>query len=67
MIYALILAAQIVFDALVLRVLLDGAAKVYFLGNLIGILIIFTPMLVKHFVFSIDLNKNGAHKYEKKE
>lgn len=47
LIYALILAAQIVFDVLVLRGLLEGNGETYCLGQLIGILLIFIPFLVK--------------------
>lgn len=50
-IYALIMAAQIVFDVLVLRTLLVGNTETYRLGKLLGILIIFIPFFVKQIFF----------------
>lgn len=51
LLYALIMAAQIVFDVLVLRSLLEGNADTYNLGKLLGIVIIFIPFLVKQLFF----------------
>lgn len=69
-IYALIMAAQIVFDVLVLRALLEGNAESYRIGKLTGILLIFVPFLVKKFVCKIDRSKtdtiNGEEMYEKR-
>lgn len=50
-IYALIMAAQIVFDVLVLRTLLEGASETFILGKLLGILLIFIPFFVKQLFF----------------
>lgn len=49
--YALILAAQIVFDVLVLRNLLDGNIETYSLGKFLGIALIFIPFFVKQLFF----------------
>lgn len=45
LIYACIMAAQIVFDVLVLRTLLE-CSDTYRFGNLLGILLIFIPFLL---------------------
>lgn len=50
-IYALIMAAQIVFDVLVLRTLLEGNIETYGLGKLLGIVLIFIPFFVKQLFF----------------
>lgn len=49
--YALILAAQIVFNVLVLRNLLDGNIETYSLGKFLGIALIFIPFFVKQLFF----------------
>lgn len=50
-IYALILAAQIVFDSLVLRTLLEGNTEFYGLAKFLGIALIFIPFFVKQLFF----------------
>lgn len=50
-IYALIMAAQIVFDVLVLRALLEGNTEADRLGKLLGIVMIFIPFLIKPLFF----------------
>lgn len=50
-IYALIMASQIVFDALVLRTLLESNLGSCILGKLLGIVLIFIPFLVRQFFF----------------
>lgn len=60
LIYALIMAAQIVFDVLVLRDFLESNDETSRLGKLIGILIIFIPFLIQKFVCKIGRNKTAT-------
>lgn len=55
--FALIMAAQIVFDVLVLRELIEGNADTCRLGKFIGILLIFIPFLIKQILYKTDRNK----------
>ena len=50
-IYGLIMAAQIVFDVLVIRILLEGNPETCILGKFLGIVLIFIPFLVKQLFF----------------
>lgn len=49
--YALIMAAQILFDTLVIRTLLEENGTISSLGKLFGILLIFIPFFVKQIFF----------------
>lgn len=51
MVYALILAAQIVLDTLVIRTLLEENREICGLGKLLGILLIFIPFFVRQSFF----------------
>lgn len=57
-IYALIMATQIVFDVLVLRTLLESNHKTCVLGKLLATVLIFIPFLVKH-IFFIGQHSNN--------
>lgn len=51
LIFALIMAAQILFAVLVLRTLMEGDMTDYNLGRLAGVALVFVPFLVRRCVF----------------
>lgn len=64
LLYALIMAAQIVFDILVLRPLLEGSTETCRLGRLVGTLLIFVPFSGKPFLCKSARNKRDTSKGE---
>lgn len=51
LVYALIMVVQILFDTLVIRTLLEEDTAIFSIGKLLGILLIFLPLLVKQLFF----------------
>ncbi len=58
LVYALIMASQILFDIFVIRILLEGPQSFRIVGKLSGIFLIFIPFLIKQLFFFIQHDRS---------